>query len=90
MTIRNKTFANVHFNVLRELTQLFVDFEYIHDSGDGKYDMVYANKTIDICEFLSNRKVNVLLDIAYKILTESGDLPKKCPIPRVGEIITFI
>lgn len=83
MTIRNKTFVDVHLNLIRDISQVFADFEYLHDSGNGKYDMVVANKTIDICEFLNNRKSNALLDIAYKILEESGELPKKCPIRMV-------
>lgn len=37
---------------------LLVDFKDLNDSGDGKYDMVYAKKSL--CRFLKNRK-NVLL-----------------------------
>lgn len=83
ITIRNNTFMDIHYNFLKELTTVLVDFEFVHDSGNGKYDMVFANKTIDLCAFLNNKKSNALFNIAYKMLTETGELPNKCPIRRV-------
>lgn len=83
MTVTNNTFMDVHYNFIKELTTVLVDFEFLHDSGNGRYEMVFANKTIDLCLFLNNKKSNALLNIAYKILTESGELPKSCPIRRV-------
>lgn len=89
LTIKNKTIADVRLNFLRDISEMFMDFEVLHDSGDGKYDMVYTNKTIDLCMFLSNRKSNALFDITYRILSDYGDLPKKCPLRMVNRKLFF-
>lgn len=85
ITMHNKSALDAYLNVLRDVPQLFVDFEDLHDSGGGIYDMIYMNKTIDVCMFLNNRKSNALLDIFYRTFADYGDLPKKCPIRRVSK-----
>lgn len=83
LTIKNGTSIDLQVNIVKGIQQMFVDLEVLHDSGDGFYDMVYMNKTVDLCMFLNNRKLNVFFDIAYKLLSDYGDLPKKCPLHKV-------
>lgn len=84
LTIKNESFIDAHLLLVKAVPQLFLDLEFAFDSGDGKYSMVYMNKTVDLCMFLNNRKMNPVLDISYRILTAYGDLPKKCPMQKVG------
>lgn len=83
MTIKNENSMDVHLNFVKDMSQMFVDFEDLHDSGGGAFDMVFINKTIDLCMFFNNRKSNALFDIIYRIFSDYGDLPKRCPIRRV-------
>lgn len=83
VTIHNQSCISVNVNVGRVITQLFLDIDIIFDSGGGTYDLVYMNKTMDLCMFLSNRKLNAIIDITYRILTAYGELPKNCPVQKV-------
>lgn len=65
---------------------MFIDFEVTLDSGGGTFDLVYMNRTVDTCMFLKNKKVNIIVDIIYKILTAYGELPTTCPLQKVGNI----
>lgn len=86
LTTRDGTFT-AHINLLKDLARPFVDFEVVHDSGNGNFDLVYANKSIDVCMFLRQRKLNILVEIVYKVLSDyDADLPKRCPIRRVSEV----
>lgn len=89
ITIKNRIVVDVHINVLRDIPQLFVDFEDLHDSGDGAFDMVFTNQTVDLCMFLRNRKSNVFFDIVYRMLSDYGDVPKQCPIRKVTRTFYF-
>lgn len=89
ITEKNNTFDG-YFNILKDISQLYIDFELLHDSGGGHYDMVYVNKTVDVCKFLNNRKLNVFFDIIYRIISDYCELPKSCPLARVKEnLFTF-
>lgn len=79
VTINENSF-DANINILRDMSQPFLDLEVVHD-----FDMVYLNKTIDVCTFLSNRKSNILVDLIYRILSDHGELPKRCPIRRVKQ-----
>lgn len=81
--MKNKTFLDLNLNFQRDISQLFIDLTVLHDSGDGKYDMVYTNKTVDVCMFLINKKLNILFDIVYKLMSDYVELPTKCPIRKV-------
>lgn len=83
VTIKNNTFFDVHINFLRDISQPFIDLTVLHDSGNGNYDMVYTNKTVDICLFLINKKYNILFDIFYKMMEDYVEMPKRCPIRKV-------
>lgn len=60
--------------------------EYIVDSGNEKYDMVFANKTYDACTFFENRKLDVILQLFFKIAEKFGEIPKRCPLQKVQRI----
>lgn len=82
LTIHNEL-INIYFNVMQDIHHPFMHVEYVIDSGNGTYDMVYANKTFNICTFLKNRKIDILLQLFMKIAEKFGELPKSCPIPKV-------
>lgn len=80
--MKNKT-LDVHINVVREISHLFIDFVLLHDSGNENFDLVYANKTVDYCMFLNKRKLNVFFNIIYNMLADYGEQPKGCPLHKV-------
>lgn len=84
VTIKNKI-IDVYFSIFKDIPRPFIDLQIFHDSGNGHFDMVYMNKTIDCCMFLNNRKSNPIIDIAYKMLSDYGELPQRCPIRRVKD-----
>lgn len=81
--MKNNTHFDVHFQFVQDIAQPFIDLIVVHNSGNGKYDMVYTNKTIDVCKFLINRKSNIFFDMTYKIMSDYVDMPKRCPIRKV-------
>lgn len=76
-------------NLLRNVDNLFGHYLIMTDSGNGKYDMVYLNKTFDLCDLLLTPRKNVLFNIAYKMASKfvatniKGESIKKCPIQKV-------
>ncbi|XP_037044276.1 uncharacterized protein LOC119080157 [Bradysia coprophila] len=83
ITMKNRTHLDVHINFGRDIPQAFIDLTVLHDAGDDKFDLVYMNKTVDICQFLTNRKSNIFFDIVYKVMLEyAATLPDRCPIRK--------
>lgn len=80
---------NISVNILRDIYRPFVHFELLYESGQGNYDLVYMNKTIDVCMFLNNRKLNIFFQIMYRILSDYVELPERCPIRRVNSFSNF-
>ncbi|KAJ6630510.1 hypothetical protein Bhyg_15920, partial [Pseudolycoriella hygida] len=78
----NKKVVNVNVTLLRTVSNPVVGFFVAHDSGKGNFNLVYANRTVDMCTFMKNRKSNVFLEIIFRILTKYGDLPTKCPMHK--------
>lgn len=58
--------------------------EYLFDSDNGKYDMVYVNKTLNIGTFLANRKTRYSFQTFFKLSEKYGDFPKVCMIWKVS------
>lgn len=83
LTIVNNDTINYYFHVPQNLQHPFLHMEYMLDSGNDNYDMILANKTYDVCKFMQNRKMDVLFQIFLKIADKFGDLPKRCPFPKV-------
>lgn len=79
----NIQYFNVYTNISQDISQAFLHATVTLDSGNGNFDLVYLNKTVDICQFLINRKLNIILDILHKVMSEYVELPKRCPIPKV-------
>lgn len=88
VTFQNKTLFDVHINFPRDLSLVYLDLLVLHDSGDANYDMVYMNKTVDFCHFLTNRKSNIFFEIAYRRMADYADLPKRCPVRKVTNFIS--
>lgn len=90
MTMRNDGHFDIHLQFVREIHQSFIDLTVLHDSGNGKYDMVYTNKTVDICKFLIDKKSNIFFDMVYKMMSDYVEMPKRCPIRKVKYIRNFL
>lgn len=72
-------------NLLQNVNHLFGHYEIRTESSSGTYDMVYLNKTFDLCQLLQNYKTNALFSIAYKIVSnyDKHGLDRKCPLHKV-------
>lgn len=81
--MKNKTHLDVYINFVQDLPQTSIDLTVLHDSGGDKYDLVYMNKTVDVCQFLLNRKTNIFFDIVYKLIRDYIALPDRCPLRKV-------
>lgn len=85
ITVKNRSHIDVHINFVRDIPQAYIDLTVLHDSGDDKFDLVYMNKTVDVCQFLLNRKTNIFFDIVYKLMLEyATNLPERCPLRKVN------
>lgn len=78
LTVKNQRFFDLHFEIVNDIAHF--------DTGVGIDNMGYISRTIDLCSFLKNRRTNPILEISYRILTARGDLPKRCPIRKVGKM----
>lgn len=87
ITIKNNTFMDIHFYFVRDIAQLFIDLIVLHDSGNGTYDMIYTNRTVDVCKFLANKKINIFFEIMVNIMSDYVVLPNRCPIRKVKFIL---
>lgn len=83
ITMKNKTFMDVHFSFVRNVAQLLIDLVVLHDSGNGTFDMIYTNKTVDVCKFLINKKMNIFFEIMVNIMSDYVVIPNRCPIRKV-------
>lgn len=83
--MKNRTHLDVHINFVRDIPLAFIDLTVLHDSGGDKFDLVYMNKTVDVCQFLTNRKTNIFFDIVYKLMLDyATTLPDRCPLRKVN------
>lgn len=83
-TIDNYELISFYINLKRQLPSIFLHLKYVFDDGHGNYNLLYANKTVDLCAFLTNRKMDVLLRILFTVGEKFGDLPKRCPLSKVS------
>lgn len=90
MTMKMDGHFDVHFQIVRDISHPFIDLIVVHDSGNGKYDMVYANKTVDICRFLIDKKSNIFLDMVYKLMSDYVEMPKRCPLRKVKRRVSRV
>lgn len=73
-----------YLNVQRQLAEPFVHVTILIDSGNNNFDMVYFNKTVSVCRFLEKDKINPLVGLFHGLLSRYYELPKRCPILKVG------
>lgn len=69
MTISKDQAVSICINHLVDFQQPYLHVEYLFDSGNGKYDMVYCNKTMSTCTFLvklAKSSVNCRNDVQYE------------------------
>lgn len=87
ITIDENGLIFFYYNFIREFRNPFIHVEYLFDDGYGNYNMVYVNKTLNICSFLANRNVDIVLRILFTVGERFGVLPKRCPL-KVSLIVT--
>ena len=87
-TIDDNSKVSIYLNVKRDLTNAFVHETYIFADKGGAYNLVYTNKTINFCSFLSNRKIDIVLRILLAVGEKFGQVPTHCPIKKV-KIVNF-
>lgn len=57
------------------------------DSGNGLYDLVYVNRTVDVCRILRDSKYEPFLQLVLRTSLHSANYPRKCPI---GKVILYL
>ena len=82
-TIDENSKVSLHLNIKRDQTNAFLHVTYVFADKDGNYNLVYTNKTINLCAFLSNRKIDFVLRILFAVGERFGQLPTHCPIRKV-------
>lgn len=82
-TVDENSKISFYLNIKRDQTNAFVHVTYLFADKDGNYNMVYVNKTLDFCAFLANRRLDVVLRIAFAVGERFGHLPSHCPIKKV-------
>lgn len=81
MTISQKGLLSMYTFLHKESSNYFIQVAVMFDEGNGKYDNVYLNKTIDLCKFLSTPSYEELIQIYYKILLKyENNFPSNCPM----------
>lgn len=70
-------------NIKRKIVEPFVHITFLLDSGKSNFNLVYLNRTISICQFLKNNKINFFVGIAYRVISEYVEMPKQCPLLKV-------
>lgn len=83
LTIVNNDTLSVYFNIFQNIQHSYFHVEYIFDSANDKYDMVYANKTLDTCKFFANLRLNLFMQMVIKTAENYGNIPKRCPLQKV-------
>ncbi len=84
-TIDRSQRISFYLNAKRDLPNTFIHVLSVFDGdGIGKKNVVYANNTVDLCAFLSNRKGSVLLKYLFTIGERFGELAKRCPIKKAS------
>lgn len=81
----NQNAISFHIESREDILKPVVQIEiYVHSLENGQYDIEVMNRTIDACLFFSNKFHEPLLQIAFRIIQEYGDLPDRCPIKKVN------
>lgn len=83
VTTQNVQNFSVYVNIQKDLPDLFVHITSLIDSGNENFDMIYLNKTLSVCKFLDNKKLNIFLWILFQVASEYVELPKRCPLLKV-------
>lgn len=82
-TSQEVQYFDVYVNILKVISQSFVHLTLLVDSGNGNFDLIYLNRTFNICELLANRKINVIMDLTFKVMSQYVEVPKRCPLLKV-------
>lgn len=84
LTIANDEYISFYVNFKQQFSNVHLHLKYVFADRHGNYNLIYVNKTINLCEFLANRKMDVLLRILFTVGERFGNLPKRCPLFKVS------
>lgn len=88
-TVNNEQKFGGYVNIQKVLTDPYIHITVLMDSGNEHFDLIYLNRTFNICEFLKNNKLNVFLAIVHQILSQYVEMPKQCPLLKVTSHIRY-
>lgn len=76
LTVKNQNFVDFNFEIVRGITQLFLDLDATFDFGVGYKNLAHLNRTIDLCIFLNSKKSsNPLVSITYGLWRFAKEVP---------------
>ncbi len=84
-TIDENGKVSFYINLKRDLNIAFVHLLCVFD-GEGveKQNLIYGNKTVDLCSFFVNRRQSIFLTFLMNVAEKYGNLAKRCPLKKVG------
>lgn len=62
---------------------MYTQPEIYLDTGNGKYELEFMNRTIDVCKLFRDGRYEPLLQLLYKVLLKYTNFLQKCPVPKV-------
>lgn len=91
MTINQKGLLSMNTFLHKQSRDYFMQIVIAFDEGNGKFDHIYLNKTVDMCKFLSTPSYETLIQIYYKkMLKYENNFPTECPIGGGVSIFLFL
>lgn len=81
---------SIYVNILKDISNIHSEVTIMLVSASGNYDLELVNRTIDACQFLSNKRHEPILQVFWKQLTKNGAFPKRCPFLKVKHFELFI
>lgn len=72
----------LYVNILQDVQKPYLKALILLESSNGKYDLPLSNTTLNLCEFLSNRKYFPILQTFYKTFMRYSFM-MRCPIRKV-------
>lgn len=83
VTVQDTQHFNANIHIPKEIPVAYAHLLIRMNSDSDTYDLVYLNRTFSVCKFLQKDKINPLIGILHRVLSNAMELPKRCPIPKV-------
>lgn len=85
----NNSYINSYISLKETVPDMHMRLEVYVDEGDGKYELVFMNRTISACRIFRDRRYEPIVQVIYKIILSYGNLPRSCPIQKVLLVMSF-